>query len=649
MHEELVERNIDWKKDRHLVWYFARYAYPFLLLFLVAIILLIINTAIELSFPVLFKRAIDDYIAKKDDSITGNASIDLKNNFILDNLKNTRLILDDNKIKYRKYKNKIIISKERYSKINRNILSKIRKHDLDGIYKIFLLYWVLLLINLAAVALMTYIIGVIGQKIIFSLRSETFKKMLQLKLSYFHKNPLGRLVTRITNDVEAINDMITSVGAFFVKDIVLITGIIGVMCYMNFELTVIAMIFFPFLLSFTAIFAKKWRILYRNSRIKLAEVNAFLSEHISMMNLIKIYRRENKVKNDYAEKNQNLFDARFEVRKSNALFSPSISFTQNLTMSAVLVYGGSLILKQHLSIGELVAYTAYIRMLFSPIRDLAEKFNIIQSSIAAMEKVYSIMTSTEKEENDHESSSYEISKGEIEFKNVYFKYSNDWILKDVNFKIRPGEKIAIVGYTGAGKTTIINLLLRYYDIQSGDILIDGIPLKKFSLRNLRKAFSLVQQDVTAFTDSIRENISFGGGDEKRILESLKIVELENIIDRFKNGLDGKLSEDAGNLSVGERQLLSFARAVYKDSVFLILDEATSNIDSITEDKIQRVLFDICRDKTSIIIAHRLATIKHVDRIIVIHKGKVVEIGFHEELLANRGIYYRLYKLQWGNG
>jgi len=648
--QESVERNIEWSKDRHLISYFSKYAYPFIWLFLLALILLFVNTGIELAFPALFKKAIDEYIAKKDVNIERKFKVDTKNNFILDRSEDAIKVLDNKKISYKVLGEKIIIPRDLYSKIPKNDLESIRKKDLNGLYRLFLLYWLMIIINLLAVALMTYIVGLIGQKIIYSLRSKTFKRMLSLRLSFFHKNPLGRLVTRVSNDIEAINEMITSVGVFFVKDIVLIIGIVGIMSWMNLELTLITMVFFPFILSFTGVFAKKWRFLYRKSRVKLAEVNAFLSEHISMMDLIKIYRKENKIAIDYSDKNQELFDARFDVRKSNALFGPSIRFTQDLTVAAILVYGGSLILHQSLSIGALVAYTAYIRMLYSPIRDLAEKFNIIQSSIAAMEKVHSIHISDQKEDDSKGFDDIrEVKQGSIEFKDVYFKYTDEWILNNISLKIKPGEKVAIVGYTGAGKTTIINLLLRYYDIQSGNILIDGIPVRDYSLKNLRRSFSLVQQDVTAFTDTIRENLCFGGGEEEKIKNALKTVELESIIDRFENGIDEQLSEDAGNLSAGERQLLSFARAVYRESPILVLDEATSNIDSITESKIQRVIFDICRDKTAIIIAHRLATIKHVDRIIVLHKGKIVESGSHDELLSNKGIYYRLYKLQWGKG
>ncbi|MDD2717399.1 MAG: ABC transporter ATP-binding protein [Candidatus Wallbacteria bacterium] len=641
--EEIVERKIVWREDWKLIRYFIHFVAPYARYFALACVFLCLTTFCELTFPYLARTAIDGFIAHKSMKKAEKQTAEV---ILLPDRPETEQQLKTDGVDFRIQDDLIVIPVSAYQKIPAENLSRLRASDIAGIYHIFWLYLGLFLLNFLAISMQTFTTGYIAQGIIYDMRKVTFDKMLGLRLSYFQKNPLGRLVTRVTNDIEAIQEMFSSVGVNLLKDVLLILGIFGVMAYMNYRLTLIVMVFFPFLLSFTGIFAEEWRRLYRGTRVLLAEVNAFLSEHISLMSLIKIFRREDMVLNNYIRKNQAYFDANFSVQKSNALFGPGIRLTQDLTVAAVLVYGGSLIFHQKLTIGTLVAYTSYISMLFAPIRDLAEKFNIIQSSIAALEKIYAIHTS---DEFIHETPLVALAKplmGEIEFRNVYFRYETEWVLQDVSFKIKPGEKVAIVGYTGAGKSTIINLLLRFYDIQSGEILLDGHRIRDLPIARLRDNISMVQQDITAFSDTIRENVAFSEGDDERVLQALSRVELLETVEKLPGKIDKVLAEDGCDISVGERQLLTFARAVYRDARILVLDEATSNIDSLTEARIQKVLFEILRDRTSIIIAHRLATIRNVDRIIVLHKGRKIEEGSHSELLAAQGIYYRLHRLQF---
>lgn len=520
---------------------------------------------------------------------------------------------------------------------------------INGILKIGTIY---LIITVASFGLnygQTYIIQLIGQKIIFNMRQQIFEHLQEMSLSFFDKNPVGRLVTRVTNDTDTLNDMYTSVIVNIFNDIFILSGIIIVMFLLNVKLALISLTTAPLIFIGTYIYRKLATQAYRLVRVRLAKINAFLAEHISGMKIVQIFVTEKKKHNEFIKINKEYYDANMRQLVIFAIFRPSMDLIYSLTLAIVLWFGGLNVLSNVIEFGVLYAFINYIGQLFQPIFDISEKYDILQAAMASSERIFMLLDTNEKIENPKNPKLLNNLKGSIDFKHVWFSYTgDDWVLKDVNFHVDPGETVAFVGATGAGKTSIISLISRFYDIQKGEILIDGKNIKSINKEDLRKNIGVVLQDVFLFTGDIKSNIRLNNKNisDEDIKRVAQYVNANKFIENLPNKYDAKVNERGSTLSYGQRQLLSFARSLAYNPKILILDEATSNIDTETEVLIQDALKKLTKNRTTLIVAHRLSTIQHADKIIVLHKGQIKEMGTHQELLSKKGLYYNLYKLQY---
>ncbi len=489
----------------------------------------------------------------------------------------------------------------------------------------------------------------IGQKAILDLRMQVFEHLQRLSLRFFDKNPIGRLVTRTTNDVESLSEMFSSGVVTIFTDAFTIFWILIFMFFMSWELSLVTLSVLPFLVWMTMIFRKKARAAYREVRKHLARMNAFLQEHISGTIVVQIFNREKKARDQFGEINAKHRDAYLKSNLYHALFYPGVEIISSVAIGMIIWYGGANVLEGALTIGILISFIQYTEMFFHPIRDLAEKYNIMQTAMASSERIFKLLDDKTLIPDSEHTIPLETIRGEVEYKNVSFAYNGDeYVLRDVSFRMKPGETVALVGATGAGKSSIINLLTRFYDIERGEILIDGIDIRTVKQSDLRKHIAIVLQDVFLFSGDIRTNISLG--DDSIPLDRIKavcrMVGADRFIERLPNGYEEPVKERGATLSTGQKQLLSFARALAYDPKILILDEATSSVDTETELLIQSAIQKILKGRTSIVVAHRLSTIQRADKIIVMHKGQIREMGKHQELLAQQGIYHRLYQLQY---
>jgi len=521
--------------------------------------------------------------------------------------------------------------------------------DIDGVVRVAFLYFGTALAMFVLTYIQAMILQYSGQKIIYNIRVELFDKLQSLSIEYFNNHPIGKLVTRVTNDTETLNELYTSVIVNSIKSIFVLVGIIVTMTAYNLRLSLITFTVIPFIILFTVIFRKKTREIYRQIRRRVAGVNAYISEHISGMKIVQIFAVEKDVFNRFNEENSKLKKSYMDQLKIFSIYRPSM-YILNIGAFALLVaFGGRMVIEGTITIGTIVVFQRYISKFFEPIQELAEQFNILQSSMASSERIFNLLDEEEYIENKNVTRKLEEVKGKIEFKNVWFQYKEDeWVLKDVSFTVEPGQTAAFVGATGAGKTTIQNLISRYYDIQKGEILLDGINIKEFDLKELRKKIGQMQQDVFLFTGDIKSNIRLREENitEDDILKASKYVNADKFICKLENKYDQKVYERGATFSAGQRQLISFARTLAFDPDILILDEATANIDTETEVLIQDAMEKLMKGRTTLVVAHRLSTIQNADKIIVMHKGRIKEMGKHQELLANRGIYYNLYKIQY---
>jgi len=532
----------------------------------------------------------------------------------------------------------------------------ILKSNYVGLAKLSLLLFGLLLVQGVIQYLLNYTTEWIGHKTIFDLRMEIFSHLQRLALKFFDRNPTGRLVTRVTNDVESLNEMYSSGIVLVFGDIFTIIGILYFMFKLSFELSLVTLSVLPLLFYATFLFREKAREAYREVRTLIARINAFLQEHFSGISVVQVFNREEEEFRKFDQINSKYRDANIKSIFYYAVFFPVVELISAIGIALIIWYGGGEVVKGTVTIGVLISFIQYTEMFFRPVRDLSEKYNIFQTAMASAERIFKLLDTKIFIKQPENPVKLEKVRGEIEFRNVWFKYKDDsdglsdedWILKNVSFKINAGEKVAIVGATGSGKSTIINLIGKFYEVQRGQILIDGIDIKDIDERDLRKHIAIVLQDVMLFSGDILTNITLGN--EKipfeKVVESARLIGADKFIEKLPKGYFEAVHERGANFSVGERQLISFVRALVYDPKILVLDEATSSVDVETEYIVQKAIDKLLENRTAIIIAHRLSTIQNSDRIIVLHKGEVREIGTHMELLEKKGIYYRLYQLQY---
>ena len=495
----------------------------------------------------------------------------------------------------------------------------------------------------------------LGQSVMYDLRRQIFEKLQGADLRFYDRNPIGRLMTRITNDVETLNTMFSSGLVTVFGDIFTLAFIIGAMLMMNWRLAMVSFSILPFVCYAAFLFRSRIRTAYRDIRVRVARINAFLQERITGVRVVQLFNREKADATRLAELNEDHLQAHLRSITYYALFFPVIQFFTALALALILWYGGLRMMDGFLTVGVIAAFLQYARRFFRPIQDLSEKYNLLQAAMASSERVFQLLDEESDIQNPESPKVFPLSgHGEIVFEHVWFAYGHtedgepDWILRDVSFTIAPGEKVAIVGHTGAGKTTLINLLMRFYDVQQGRILLDGIPIRDVRLLELRERVGLVLQDVFLFSQDVAYNVRLGSPDitQEQITAAAERIGAADFIARLPDGYDQTLGERGSTLSVGERQLVSFARALAFDPQILVLDEATSSVDSEIEEKIEHATDQLLAGRTSLIIAHRLSTIQNADRIIVLHRGEVEEEGTHLELLAEGGLYARLHELQF---
>ena len=525
----------------------------------------------------------------------------------------------------------------------------------DGIWLFALAFFGIFLFRFIFSYIQEILLNIVGQRVMFDLRTQIYTKLQMQEVSYYDKYPVGRIITRITGDVDALNELFTSGVIDVLGDLVIIFAIIGMMFYLDWKLALIVLVTVPLLFAATNWFRKRARVGFDQVRTRMAKLNAFLQEHISGAQTVQLFNAEARTQRTFHDINDDYRNANIETIYYYAIFYPLVDFIGAIGIALVIWLGGYQILTgvsangNLLTIGVVIAFIQYSQQLFQPIRDLSDKFNVLQAAIVASHRIFVLLDLPIQIETPQQPKKIGKAVGKIEFCNVWFAYKKeDWVLKDVSFTVEAGESIALVGATGSGKTTVTNLLMRFYDVQKGAILLDGVDVREWDLRQLRENFAVVLQDVFLFSGSISDNIRLGNQaiDDEKILWAAKEVHADEFVQKLPETYQSVVKERGAGLSVGQKQLISFARALAFDPKILVLDEATSSIDTETEQLIQQAVDRVMQARTSLIVAHRLSTVQKCDRIIVFHHGELREAGTHNELLAARGLYWRLYQLQY---
>jgi ATP-binding cassette, subfamily B, multidrug efflux pump len=526
----------------------------------------------------------------------------------------------------------------------------------NGLIILVLLYFGSLLFRFVFSYFQSILLNSVGQYVMFDIRRELYEKLQHQEIAYYDRNPVGRIMTRLTTDVDALNELFTQGITDLLGDLVMIVAIISMMMWMDVKLTLVTLLTVPMLFAATTWFRKGARRGYEMVRTRIARINAFLQEHFAGAQTVQIFSAEARSVRKFDEINDDYRRANIDTIFYYAVFFPLVDFIGAVGIALIIWYGGYRVMQNTpdhvvLTLGALVAFIQYSGFLFQPIRDISDKYNVLQSAVVASHRIFKTLDLPIAILNPATPLKAKRAVGHIEFQNVWFAYKGeDWVLKDVSFTVEPGQSIALVGHTGSGKTTITNLLMRFYDIQRGRILLDGVDLRNWDMKALRENFAVVLQEVFLFSGTVSGNIRLGRNEiaEERVAWAAKEVHADRFINRLKGGYEAEVRERGAGLSVGQKQLISFARALAFDPALLILDEATSSIDTETEQLIQRAIERVMRDRTSIVVAHRLSTIQNANRIIVLHHGEVREQGTHQELLAERGLYWKLYRLQYAD-
>jgi len=673
--------------DRTLIRRLLHYVRPHRHLIFLAMFFMLVTAGVELLIPYITKQAIDNYLAKLYQIYSAPEAVCTELTELAEDTTDFIPVSGDTLLLVRKaaldrmdpsqrieMENEGNLSRETYylfpedrfndqtgeilgdfwivperelSRVPISVIIDVRGSDIAGISRLAWLLGILIVISLVAGYghVMTLVIA--GQRSMYDVRTELFRHVQLLSLKFYSQNPIGRLVTRVTNDIEALNEMFTAVLVNLVKDFILIGGTSVILFLLNWRLALVSLAVTPIFIVVTVVFRVKSRGAYRAVRKFLAKLNSTLAEDISGIKIVQVFRQEKRRREEYQETNRNYFKANMKQLVIFGIFRPLIEITASVGVALVLVYGGGSVLSGALTIGALVAFISYVRQMFQPLADISQKYNIMQSAMAAAERIFKIID-TEPDITEKSSAETTGLTGTIDFENVTFSYETDKkVLQNVSFKVESGKSVALVGPTGAGKTSIISLLCRFYDVDSGRILLDGIDLRDLPVQTLRESISIVLQDAFIFSRSIEDNIRLGQDlTREQVIEAADMVQATPFIERLPEGFDTVMAERGATLSTGQKQLLCFARALAHDPKILVLDEATSNIDPATEQLIQNAIEVLMKNRTSIVVAHRLSTIQKADQILVIDDGRILERGNHQELLAKRGIYYNLYLLQY---
>jgi ATP-binding cassette subfamily B protein len=618
----------------------------------VAVVLVMAITLLDLALPYITKTAIDRYIVPTESpavpGVPGKEKPGGRDLVVSLADPGAADIVERHPRSFRKEGDRALISLEEAGRLPRKDLLLLRKGDLRGVLSMALLFLGLVitgfLLNFVQIMIMEYA----GQRIMHDLRFRIFAHIQNLSVSFFNRNPVGRLVTRVTNDVQNMNEFFTSIIVFLFKDLFLLAGIAAVLFSMNWRLTLIVFSIAPPLVLTAVLFSTRARDVFRELRTRTAEINTKMSETIQGIRVIRLFNQEERNEASFRDLNHSFYLAGVRQIHLFALFMPIIDLFGSVTIAMIVYFGGGGVIRETITLGSLVAFISYLRMFYMPVRDVAEKYNIMQDALSSAERIFQILKNRDLEPLRGEGKDSGERIGDIEARGLTFSYvAEEPVLEDVSFRIRKGETAAFVGPTGSGKTTIINLLARFYEPRSGEIRINGRDIREWDLSTLRSRMALVPQDPYLFSGTIRENIVQGNGHvtDEILGEILRASNLKPLVEKLPEGLDKVLPEGGGSLSSGERQLISIARAFARGPDLIILDEATSYIDSESEKKVQDALANLMRGRTSLIVAHRLSTARRADRIFVLQKHRIVEAGTHEELMARKGFYHHLYRLQ----